>query len=169
MSPVEAKERLDLGLAVLVDIREAEEYAREHVHGSLPMPLSTFDGQDLTILRSRPAVIFMCQSGNRTCTHYRRLAAAASRESCVLAGGMIAWKSAGLPTNLDRSQPIEMQRQVMIAAGSLVLLGLLLAIAVSPWFIILTVFIGCGLVFAGITGWCGLARLLRLMPWNASM
>lgn len=167
MTPVEAKERLDLGLALLADIREDDEFAREHVVGSLSAPLSRFDDFDFREHGNRPLVIFMCQSGNRTCTHFRRLAAAAARESYVLAGGLTAWKATGLPTNLDRTQPIEMQRQMMIAAGSLVLTGLLLATTVSAWFIVLTVAVGCVMVFAGVTGWCGMARLLGLMPWNA--
>jgi hypothetical protein len=91
------------------------------------------------------------------------------REIHVLDGGLIGWKAAGLPTKLDRRQPIELQRQVMIAAGTIVLLGLMLADLVSPWFILLTAFVGCGMVFAGVSGWCGMAKLLRLMPWNASL
>jgi hypothetical protein len=71
-----------------------------------------------------------------------------------------------LPTSLDRSKPIEMQRQVQIVAGGLVLLGLVLAVVVSPWFAALSAFVGAGLVFAGVSGWCGMAKVLAVMPWN---
>jgi hypothetical protein len=55
---------------------------------------------------------------------------------------------------------------VQITAGSFVLLGVLLALLVSPWFVLLSAFIGAGLVFSGVTGTCGMARALMLMPWN---
>ena len=57
-------------------------------------------------------------------------------------------------------------RQVQIAAGSLVLLGVLLGFLWRPEFYALSGFIGAGLLFAGITGWCGMAKLLVVMPWN---
>jgi hypothetical protein len=42
----------------------------------------------------------------------------------------------------------------------------LLALLVSPWFALLSAFVGTGLTFAGISGWCGMAKLLDAMPWN---
>ena len=164
---MEAKRRVDAGKAVLIDIREPGEYAREHIAAARLVPLSRIHPREFHA--EQRAVIFHCQSGNRTCVNSGRLRGLGLREIHVLDGGLIGWKAAGLPTMLDRRQPIELQRQVMIAAGTIVLLGLLLANLVSPWFILLTAFVGCGLVFAGITGLCGLARLLRLMPWNASL
>ena len=68
--------------------------------------------------------------------------------------------------SLHRSQPIELQRQVQIAAGSLALLGVILGATVSPLFYALAGLVGAGLTFAGLTGTCGMARLLQLMPWN---
>uniref|UniRef100_UPI0037D9C1C1 DUF2892 domain-containing protein n=1 Tax=Vulcanococcus sp. TaxID=2856995 RepID=UPI0037D9C1C1 len=62
--------------------------------------------------------------------------------------------------------PLPLMRQVQIAAGSLVLLGLILSHVAAPGWIALTWFVGAGLTFAGISGFCGMARLLALMPWN---
>ncbi len=167
ISPVEAKRRLEAGTAVLVDIREPAEHARENIATARLVPLSNFEAHDLAAeLKPGSAIIFHCQSGNRTCMNFERLAAIGLPDVYVLEGGLSAWKEAGLSTQLDRKQPIEFQRQVMIAAGSLILTGLVLAYLVSPWFIALSAFVGCGLVFAGVSGWCGLARLLVLMPWN---
>jgi rhodanese-related sulfurtransferase len=165
ISPIEAKRLVDAGAAVLIDIREPAEHARENIAGARLVPLAGLNAGQFEAERA-PAVIFHCQSGNRTCVNFEKLAALGLPEIYVLEGGLSAWKQAGLPTRLDRSKPIELQRQVMIVAGSLVLLGLILAAFVSTWFIAISVFMGCGLVFAGISGWCGLAKLLAVMPWN---
>ena len=87
-------------------------------------------------------------------------------ETYILEGGLDAWRKAGLPVALDRSQPIEIMRQVQIAAGSLVLLGVVLGAFVAPGFYPLSGFVGAGLLFAGVSGFCGMARLLAVMPWN---
>ena len=71
-----------------------------------------------------------------------------------------------MPIVVDRRQPIEMQRQVQIAAGGLAFSGTLLGLPLSPWFFVVPAFVGAGLVFAGLTGFCGMARLLRRAPWN---
>ena len=81
----------------------------------------------------------------------------ASPPSCS-EGGLDGWKKAGLTTNADRKAPLEIMRQVQITAGAIVVLGAVLATTVNPAFIWLSAFIGAGLVFAGSTGWCGMAK-----------
>jgi len=168
ISPMDAKRRLAAGTAVLVDIREPMEHAREAIPGARSSPLSSYGAHSLQALQSEnaPAVIFHCQSGKRTSDNAQQLRTCGIPELYILEGGLTAWKSAGLATRVDRSKPIEMQRQVQIGAGSLVLTGLALAYLVSPWFLALSAFVGTGLVFAGISGWCGMAKILGLMPWN---
>ena len=153
---------LDQG-AVLVDVREADEHAREHVPGARHNPLSRLAAVEAP---AGKAVIFHCRSGARTAANTPRLAAATQCEAYLLEGGLEAWKKAGLPVAVDRGQPIEIMRQVQIVAGSLVLLGVVLGVWVAPAFLGLSAFVGAGLAFAGISGWCGMARLLALMPWN---
>lgn len=165
MTPAEARRRLDEGSAVLIDIREPAEYARESIPGARLFPLSRLDQAGLSALAA-PAIIFHCQGGKRTRDNADRLQACSLPRAYMLEGGLAGWKSAGFPTRIDRSQPIELQRQVQIAAGSLILLGVVLAWLVSPLFIALSAFVGGGLVFAGASGWCGMAHLLALMPWN---
>jgi len=152
--------------AVLIDIREADEHARERIPGARHHALSRFDGEN----PARPGdevLVFHCRSGARTKANAPRLAAAATGcEAYVLEGGLDAWKQAGLPTAIDRKQPIEMNRQVQIGAGSLALLGVLLGALVWPGFYALSGFVGLGLMFAGISGFCGMAHVLALMPWN---
>jgi rhodanese-related sulfurtransferase len=111
-------------------------------------------------------VIFHCRSGSRTEASRARLASLVESEGAILAGGLMAWRKAGLPTEIDRRRPIEVMRQVQIVAGSLVLLGVVLGTTVHPLFLLLSGFVGAGLVLAGLSGWCGMARLLALAPWN---
>lgn len=152
--------------ATLVDVREPDEHARERIPGARNLPLSTLDEADLAVHGGKP-VLFHCRSGARTQGNAQRLAAKAGLcEAYVVEGGLQAWKRAGLPVAEDRRQPLELMRQVQIAAGSMVVLGVLLGVLVAPAFLALAGFVGAGLVFAGVTGTCGLARVLRLMPWN---
>lgn len=156
-----AKRLIDHG-ATLVDIREADEHAREHVPGARNMPLSRLG----SLPSGAKAIVFHCRSGARTSANAPRLAAAADCQAYILDGGIEAWKKAGLPVATDRSQPIEIMRQVQITAGSLVVLGVVLGLWVAPAFLGLSAFVGAGVLFAGVSGWCGMAKLLGLMPWN---
>ena len=92
--------------------------------------------------------------------------AAAGAPAYLLEGGIDNWRRAGFATVADRRQPLEIMRQVQITAGALVLAGVLLGWLVAPGFFGLSAFVGVGLMFAGTTGWCGMANLLRVMPWN---
>lgn len=160
VSPAEAQRLIAAG-ATLVDVRGADEHARERIPGAVNRPLDR-----LGALPEGP-LIFHCRSGARTDAAAARLAGAAGGAPCHrLAGGIEAWRGAGLPTALDRRQPIEIMRQVQLAAGGLVLTGVLLGLLVAPGFVALAGFVGAGLMVAGATGWCGLARLLARMPWN---
>lgn len=165
MTPAELQRRLGDPNTVLIDIREPDEFAREHIVGARLAPLSTWDRHDFSREQGKAAV-FLCRSGNRTTANAGRLQALGCAEAYQLAGGMDAWRKAGLPTVLDRRAPIDLMRQVQIAAGSLVVLGVLLGAVVSPWAYLLSGFVGAGLMTAGITGFCGMARLLQVMPWN---
>jgi rhodanese-related sulfurtransferase len=169
ISPEQARQLLDDG-AVLVDIREADEHAREHIAAARHLPLSKLDGADLELQQGKP-VIFHCRSGARTSANAPRLKLLAGDacEAFIVGGGLDAWRKAGLPIVTDRRQPIEIQRQVQIVAGGLGFAGVLLGAFVSPWFLIVPGFIGAGLLSAGVTGTCGMARLLMLVPWNRGM
>ncbi len=147
--------------ATLIDIRDADEHRRMRIPGAQNIPLA-----QLSHVEATPAVIYHCRSGMRTKANAAALAGAAQCPAYLLEGGIEAWNAAGLPVERDAHAPIEIMRQVQIAAGLLILAGVLLSLAVAPAFIALTAFVGAGLMLAGITGWCGMARLLGLMPWN---
>jgi rhodanese-related sulfurtransferase len=166
IAPGTAKELLDQGQAMLIDIREPMEHARERIPGTRLVPLSKLDASAVAAEAGGKPIIFHCLSGNRTGTNAACLASAAPGKAYVMAGGLNAWKAAGLPLTVNKKAPIDLMRQVQIATGSLVVLGVALAAGVSLWFMLLAGFVGAGLVFAGTTGFCGMARVLARMPWN---
>jgi rhodanese-related sulfurtransferase len=165
LRPDDVAERLSEGRAILVDIREPDEFARRRARGALSRPLSDLAAKGLGMPDARE-VIFTCRSGLRTHANGARLAAACGRRAYVLEGGLDAWAAAGLELEVDPAAPLEMMRQVQIVAGLLVLIGVALGLLVSPWFLGLSAFVGAGLTLAGATGFCGMARLLALAPWN---
>ena len=167
ISPKDAAERIQRGAAHLIDIREPDEFARRRVKGALSRPLSTFEPSRLPTFPTKET-IFTCRSGMRTAANSERLSSAVTGNAYVLEGGLDAWTAAGLPVEEDRRAPLEIMRQVQITAGLLVLLGVALGFVAHPAFFGLAAFVGAGLAFAGITGFCGMANLLALMPWNRS-
>jgi len=164
VSPAEAKRLVEAG-ALLVDVRGADEHARERIPGARLLPLPELAAGHPQ-LAGAPAVVFHCRSGARTAGSAAALAAAAPCEVYVLEGGLEAWRKAGLAVEVDRRQPLPLMRQVQIGAGGLVVLGVALGYLFSPWFFLLAGFVGAGLLQAGVTGWCGMANLLQRMPWN---
>jgi rhodanese-related sulfurtransferase len=159
------KEWLDQDSITLIDVREPSEHAGEHISGSIVMPLSTFDPLNLPISDSKPVVLY-CQTSNRSGQAAQKLLAAGFEEVTHLQGGLNAWKQAGYPTMINKNAPISMMRQVQIVAGSLVLIGTLLGVFVSPNFLFLSGFVGAGLLFAGISNTCAMAMLLAKLPYN---
>jgi rhodanese-related sulfurtransferase len=166
ISPADAAALLRQGSATLVDVREPDEHARERIPGARNLPLSRLDHAELAPQQGG-VVLFHCRSGARTSGNAARLGAKAGAcEAYLVEGGLDAWKRAGLPVARDLRQPIELMRQVQIAAGAMVVLGVVLGALVAPAFYALSGLVGAGLVLAGFTGTCGLAKVLRLMPWN---
>lgn len=164
ISPARARELASRG-ARLIDIRGADEFARSHAQGAENHPLDTLRRGSGPLSGVEP-VVFLCRSGMRTSANSPRLAALREGEAYCLEGGLEAWRAAGLPVSEDRGAPLEIMRQVQIAAGLLVLAGVVLGLTVAPAWFGLSAFVGAGLTFAGATGWCGMANLLALMPWN---
>ncbi len=164
LDPQAAQARLATG-AVLVDIREADEHAREHISGARSVPLSQLQA-GTAVLPDAP-LVFACASGMRTRTNTALLQQAAGyRDAVLLDGGLQAWKQAGLPVQADARAPLPLMRQVQLIAGGLVVLGAVLGATLSPWWHLLSGFVGGGLMVAGATGFCGMARLLLIAPWN---
>lgn len=149
IAPREAQRLMEEG-AILVDVREAAEHARERIPGARHVALSKLDEADFAAHRGQ-TVLLHCRSGARTRSHGARLAAkmADGCEAYVVEGGIDAWRRQGLPTIVDRPAAIERQRRVQIAAGILTVAGVLLGLNLSPWFFAVPVFAGAGLLVAG--------------------
>ena len=155
----------------LIDVRTRVEFSRLHASPAKNVPLSEldpdavmtshaelFDGQPLYLI---------CQSGKRSLGASEIFQAAGYDNVINVMGGTQAWQATGLPI-AESKQVISLERQVRIAAGTVTLLGILLAYLIHPYFLIMVIFVGAGLVFAGTTDTCGLGLLLSRMPWNRS-
>ncbi|WLI76374.1 rhodanese family protein [Kosakonia sp. H02] len=167
VSPQDARAQQQNG-AMIIDIRQPDEFRREHLPDAMSLPLDELlAGKTVNPTSPKQTVIFHCQSGMRTQQNVETLIrAAAPAHVVLLEGGLTNWKRAGLPTVQDKRQPRPLMQQVQIVAGSLILLGVVLGYTLSPAFFLLSGFVGAGLLFAGLSGWCGMALLLAKMPWN---
>jgi rhodanese-related sulfurtransferase len=141
----------------LLDVRTPPEYAAAHIPQARNEPLDQLRPHD-------QPVYLICRTGARAIK-----AAGRFPQGIVVKGGTQAWIEAGLPVESSPVKVISLERQVRIVAGSLVLLGVMLGWLVHPVLFVLSAFVGAGLVFAGITDFCGMALLLAKMPWNRSV
>ncbi len=168
IEPAVVADWLGAGEATLVDVRETDEFRLEHIKAARSMPLSAFDVatiQDQLAREPGRKLVLHCASGARAREAARAIAEGTGGEIWLLAGGLQGWKRAGFATERGKG-PLPLMRQVQIAAGGLALLGFVLGALVSPWWHALSGFVGAGLLVAGITGFCGMANLLQVMPWN---
>lgn len=146
-----------------IDVRTPAEYRAEHIVGVKNMPLDQIK-KHADQLDQYDTVYVQCLSGGRSCQAIEKIQGI-KPELINVEGGITAWKEAGLPVKLGGST-LPIMRQVMIVAGVLVLTGVGLSLLVSESFIWLSAFVGAGLLFSGVSGWCGMALLLGKMPWN---
>ena len=151
-----------------IDVRTPVEYAEVHAEGARLVPLDSLDPKAVCAGRRASAdepVYVICKTGGRAAKACEKFAAAGFANAISVAGGTEAWVAAGLPVVRGKGV-ISLERQVRIAAGSLVLVGVALGVLVNPWFLAVSAFVGAGLTFAGVTNTCGMAMILANMPWN---
>jgi len=152
-----------------LDVRTPTEHAEIHARGAHLVPLDQLDPATLASVegfaKNQPFYI-LCRSGNRAKQAAEKLEKSGYQQCYVVEGGTMAWDEAGLPVTRGATKVISLERQVRIAAGAIVLAGVLLARFANPTFIWLSGFVGAGLIFAGITDWCGMGMLIARMPWN---
>lgn len=184
ISPRDSYKLLNAKQAFLVDVREEIEQKEERIDSSLSFPLSSLDSSEIKKLLSqfkeskREKLVITCKSGARAEKAANKIIEILNNcpndetnqdlNIYVILGGIDAWKSENLPLHnpVKSGSFLTLNRQIQIVTGSLVLLGVILGIFVSKIFLLLSAFIGTGLLFAGLTGFCGLGLLLAKMPWN---
>lgn len=165
MTAQELKKHLERGEILLIDVREPGEHKSEHIEGAKLIPLGEISHEKLPG-KSHPIVIH-CNSGRRSEQACRKLLEQdANLDIYSLEGGIVSWKNEGLPVKNQGRAVLPLDRQTQLAAGFLAFIGVLLGGIVHPAFYALSGLVGLGLMTAGLTGWCGMAKLLAKMPWN---
>jgi rhodanese-related sulfurtransferase len=152
----------------LLDVRTPVEFREVHLQRARNVSLDQLDPAAYMQARHGAAdqpVYVICQSGSRGRQACEKFLKAGFANAINIEGGTAACIDAGLPV-VRGAKAISLERQVRIAAGSLVLLGLVLAWLAHPALIGLSAFVGAGLVFSGITNTCGMGMILARMPWN---
>ena len=153
----------------VIDVRTVVEFDDVHVQQAVNIPLDVLAPQALIEAKTLPAdqpVYILCRSGQRAGKAAERFSKEGFDNAVVVTGGTLAWIDADLPVVSGPGKSISLERQVRIAAGTLVLSGVLLGWRVHPAFYGIPAFVGSGLIFAGITDWCGMGLLLARAPWN---
>lgn len=168
ISPQQLAELCKNGKIELIDVRTPVEFREVHVELARNVPLDRLDPTAIVQERNGnkdEPLYLICRSGGRGRQACEKFLAAGFTNIINVEGGTQACVEAGLPV-IRGKKAISLERQVRIAAGSLVLLGVLLGWLVHPALYGLSAFVGAGLVFAGITDTCGMGMLLARMPWN---
>ena len=147
-----------------IDVRTPAEYGSAHAENALNHPMESLDLNNLPFSPS-DEVHVICQSGGRSMKVCQKLEAAGFEKVVNVEGGTSAWLDANLPS-VKGKKAMSLERQVRIAAGSLVVIGVVLGHFVAPGWFGLSAFVGAGLVFAGMTDTCGMGMLIARMPWN---
>lgn len=154
----------DTSNTIFVDVRTTAEYKAEHIDKVKNIPLDEIEKR-VNELKPYKKIYLHCQSGDRCQKAFEKIEKNLKHSIILFPGGIKAWNNADYPL-VRNNQVLPIMRQVMIAAGSLILIGLLIFTLGYLVGLYLVAFVGCGLLFSGFSGWCGLAKLLGLMPWN---
>jgi rhodanese-related sulfurtransferase len=154
----------------VLDVRTAAEIKALNLPGSLHIPLHELTPERLQAELAKQGknsgrVYLLCQGGKRAQMAAEQLQGKIDTELVVIEGGISALKAANIPLNEGKGA-MSLERQVRIAAGFLVLLGVVLGFQVDSNFFLLSGFVGAGLMFAGITDTCMMGMLIARMPWN---
>lgn len=150
----------------IFDIREKDEYERDHIIGAQNVPSSILDTYNFKDLKETDIVVFYCELGCETNKCKAKLEKLPLKEVKILEGGLDAWRKIGCTVVKNEMAPLPIMRQVQIMAGGLVVLGVILSYTISPSWILLSGLVGIGLIGSGISGYCGMARLLMKLPYN---
>ena len=164
LAELDAKGNVDV-----IDVRTPVEFREVHAVMARNVPLDSLEPGNVMCQRNGSAeetLYVICRSGNRSSKACQKFVDAGYTNVVNVEGGTSAWDQAGLPVKRGK-KVISLMRQVQICAGSIALIGSLLAIFTgNVYFAGIPAFIGAGLTFAGLTNTCGMGMMLAKMPWN---
>lgn len=152
----------------LIDVRTPVEFEAVHSQYAKLFPLDALDPQTIAAQRVTAAdqpLYMICKMGGRSMKACEKFVANGITNVVNVTGGTDAWVAGGYPSIHGERKVMALDRQVRIAAGSVVLLGVILSIW-FPWAVGTAAFIGAGLVFSGVTDTCTMGTVLSKMPWN---
>ncbi|MFM7374701.1 MAG: rhodanese-like domain-containing protein [Chthoniobacterales bacterium] len=152
----------------VIDVRTAGEYESVHAKGAKLAPLHDLDERRLIGALQSPEqpVYILCKSGIRATQAAEKLIASGLASPVVVEGGTDAWVAAGLPVERHGRGVLPLNRQMQCIIGTFTFVGSVLAMAFDPRFVWLPMFMGAGLIFAGLSGLCPMMHLVARMPWN---
>lgn len=156
----------------VIDVRTHAEVESEFLTNCAHFPLQSLNSEELRDYLeqysddSSQPLYLLCASGQRAAKAAEQLQGDLDNPLVIVEGGMNALKQLGIDILKGSGNVISLERQIRIAAGSLVLIGVILGTAVKPEFYGLSAFVGAGLVFAGVTNSCGMGMILAHMPLN---
>ena len=160
-----AKQWLDKNEAILIDVREPAEHAAQKIPDAELHPVSSICCSGIP--QTDKKILIHCQKGMRGSNACQKLMAEnESLEVYNIEGGIEAWQQAGFAVESSGKKMLPLDRQVQLTIGLSVLTFGLLGYFANPAFALGAAFFGAGLTNAGLTGWCGLAKLMAKMPWN---
>lgn len=159
---------MNINNALIIDVREPEEFNAEHVPNSINIPLSQLAKEIPKICEnlSSNKIIFLCQSGNRAKKALSIWNKNSNISACTFEGGLFQWK---IESGLIVKNKLPIMQQVQLVIGIIIFTFSILTYVFSIYFLIPILLIGIGLSISGLTGFCGLAHLLRRMPWNSTI
>ncbi len=155
----------------IIDVRSQLEFKSLSLASATNIPLDVLSCEIVEshvkkIAATDQPIYLMCKGGQRAKLANEKLLQLNQQIICIEGGMDALGQDSSLPLQSDPTAGLSLERQVRIAAGSLVLLGVVLGTIFHPAVYLLSAFVGAGMVFAGITDWCGMGLLLAKMPWN---
>ncbi len=148
----------------LIDVRTPAEFETAHIPGSYNVPLHLLREHRHELRTHLDEVVLVCRSGTRAAQAEQTLAEIGMPNVHILDGGILAWEAVAAPIKRGRSR-WDIERQVRLVAGTLVLAGVVGSLAV-PGLQWVSAAVGAGLAGAALTNTCLMGVLLAKLPFN---
>lgn len=152
----------------LLDVRSPLEYGEKHIKDSVNIPIDTLLSKIKGLSEPGRSYIVLCRTGNRSPMAADILIQSGIQSVKIMEGGITRWQKERFSV-IEGAGGISLERQIRVIAGSLVLIGIVLAWSMNWAFIWLSTLVACGLIFAGLTDNCLMGMLLMKLPYNRKL